>query len=72
MEECFDFLDEFVYQINMDPITRPYVIKDKVENSNFLSGIIIIAQSHISIHYDYQKNMLILISSLVQLLIILK
>ena len=69
MEECFDFLDEFVYQINMDPITRPYVIKDKVENSNFLSGIIIIAQSHISIH---KKSMLILISSLVQLLIILK
>ncbi len=56
LDECYDFLDKFVYQIDMDPITRPYVIKDKVENPNYLSGIIIIAQSHISIHYDYKTQ----------------
>ncbi len=56
MDDCFDFLDEFVYKIDMDPITRPYVIKNKVGNSDYLSGIIVIAQSHISIHYDYKKK----------------
>lgn len=56
MDECYDFLDKFVYKIDMDPITRPYVIKNKVENPDFLSGIIIIAQSHISIHYDFHTN----------------
>ncbi len=56
MDECFKFLEDFVYQINMDPITRPYIIKDKIQNPKYLSGIIIIAQSHISIHYDYEKR----------------
>lgn len=56
MDDCFDFLDEFVYKIDMDPITRPYVIKNKVGDSDYLSGIIVIAQSHISIHYDYKKK----------------
>ena len=56
MDECYDFLDKFVYKIDMDPITRPYIIKDRVENPDYLSGIIIIAQSHISIHYDYKTQ----------------
>ena len=56
MDKCYDFLEEFVYKIDMDPITRPYIIKDKVSNANYLSGIIVIAQSHISIHYDYNKK----------------
>lgn len=56
MEECFRFLEDFVYQINMDPITRPYIVQDKITNPSYLSGIIVIAQSHISIHYDYHKK----------------
>lgn len=56
MDECFDFLDDFVYKIDMDPISRPYVIKNKVGDADYLSGIIVIAQSHISIHYDYKKK----------------
>ncbi len=56
MDECYDFLDRIVYKINMDPITRPYVIKNKITTPEYLSGIIIIAQSHISIHYDYQSH----------------
>lgn len=56
MDKCFDFLDEFVYKIDMDPITRPYIIKNKVGNAEYLSGIIVIAQSHISIHYDYKTK----------------
>lgn len=56
MEEVFSFLEEFVSQINMDPITRPYILKDRIDHPRYLSGIIIIAQSHISIHYDYKKK----------------
>ena len=56
MDECFDFLDEFVYKIDMDPITRPYIIKNKIGDSDYLSGIIVIAQSHISIHFDYKRR----------------
>ena len=56
MDKCYDFLENLVYKINMDPITRPYVIKDKIDNCEYLSGIIVIAQSHISLHYDYKTN----------------
>lgn len=56
MDQCYDFLDDFVYKIDMDPITRPYILKNKVGDSDYLSGIIVIAQSHISIHYDYKTK----------------
>lgn len=56
MDECYNFLEDFVQKINMDPITRPYVIKSKSINPEYLSGIILIAQSHISIHYDCKTN----------------
>lgn len=56
MEEMFDFLEKTVYDINMDPITRPYVVKSTVNNPKFLSGITVIAQSHIALHYEYSKN----------------
>lgn len=56
MEEMFDFLEKTVYDINMDPITRPYVVKSTLNNPKYLSGIIVIAQSHIALHYDYEHN----------------
>lgn len=52
MEEAYDFLEYIAYEIKMDPITRANVIKDKVYNPKFISGIIVIAQSHISLHYN--------------------
>ena len=58
MEEAYDFLENIVYEIGMDPITRPSVIKDKINNHKYLSAIIIIAQSHISIHYDLEEKRL--------------
>ena len=42
----------------MDPITRPFIIKDKIDNPKFLSGIIVIAQSHISVHYEIDSQRL--------------
>ena len=58
MDEMFDFLEKTAYDINMDPITRPCIMKSTIVNPSFLSGIIIIAQSHISLHYDYNTNKL--------------
>lgn len=56
MEGMFDFLEKMALDIDMDPITRPYIIKSSMEDPNYLSGIIVIAQSHISLHYDYKQN----------------
>lgn len=56
MEEMFDFLEATAVAINMDPITRPMVVKSTMDNPDYLSGIIVIAQSHIALHYEYATN----------------
>jgi len=56
MEYMFDFLENLVNRINMDEITRATVLKDNTINPSFYSAIIIIAQSHISIHYSFKEN----------------
>lgn len=56
MEAMFDFLEKIVTEINMDPITRPYVLKSSIKKPKFLSAIIIIAQSHIALHYNYKTK----------------
>ena len=56
MDYLFDLLETMVNEINMDPITRPAIVKSSMKNAKFLSGIIIIAQSHIALHYDIDKN----------------
>lgn len=53
MEGMSDFLEKLVPDIGMDPITRAYVLKSAINNPRYLSGIIVIAQSHISLHYEY-------------------
>ncbi|MGD9887588.1 MAG: S-adenosylmethionine decarboxylase [Bacilli bacterium] len=58
MENMFDFLEKLVYEIGMTPITRPLVIKSTIRNTHYLSGIILIAQSHISLHYDYENKVI--------------
>lgn len=40
----------------MYPITRPVVLYDNVKNPNYLSGIILIAESHIAIHYNIKTR----------------
>lgn len=47
-----DFLDQFPSKLGMTPITEPQVLKytgDNVEDAG-VSGFVIIAESHISIH----------------------
>ncbi len=58
MENMFDFLEKLVYEIGMTPITRPFVIKSTVNKTHYLSGIILIAQSHIALHYDYDDKLI--------------
>ena len=56
MEYFFDFLETLVTKINMDPITRAAVLKSTPLNPRYLSAIIIIAQSHIALHYKYETK----------------
>ena len=58
MEDLFNFLENVVSEIGMDEITRAFVLKDTVVNPTYLSGIIIIAQSHISVHYSYNEKVI--------------
>ncbi len=52
----FKKLDTIPYEVGMHPISRPYVVTDKVENPEYLSGIVVIAESHIAMHYNYKTG----------------
>ncbi len=56
MEVFFDFLENLVTRINMDPISRATVLKSSPINPKYLSAIIVIAQSHIALHYNYETK----------------
>lgn len=60
MEEMFDFLEKTAYDINMDPITRPAIMKSTCNDPDYLSGLIVIAQSHIALHFEYETKKLYL------------
>lgn len=51
LESIYDMLDEMPQKINMAPISRPYVIKSRKGVPEYISGIVLIAQSHIAFHY---------------------
>ena len=53
IDSMMDILDKLPSNIGMHPITRPCVLKSSAtEDSLFLSGIVIIAESHISMHFN--------------------
>lgn len=56
MEDFYNFLENFVTKINMDPISRAYVQKSTIVKPKYLSAIIIIAQSHVALHYNYKTK----------------
>ena len=56
MDKMYHFLDGLAEEINMTAITRPYVIYDKKADPDFLSGILVVAQSHIGVHYDIKER----------------
>jgi S-adenosylmethionine/arginine decarboxylase-like enzyme len=58
-EKIFDMLDELPNKINMLPICRPYVLKSFSDEGYFyISGIVLIAQSHIAFHYSVTEQIL--------------
>ncbi len=56
MESIFKWLDDIAPKINMDPISRPYVIFDRVNDPKFISGVLVVAQSHIAFHYSIEER----------------
>lgn len=58
MEQVYNILDHMPKKACMTPITRPFVVYDRIDNAKFISGIIVIAESHISIHYDLKLHKL--------------
>ncbi len=55
-EKIYHWLDRVAPKINMQPISRPYVIFDRVRDPEYISGILIVAQSHIAFHYSIPDN----------------
>lgn len=55
-EWVYKWLDSIAPKINMLPIIRPYVIYDRPENPEYISGILVVAQSHIAVHYDIKAR----------------
>ncbi len=52
MDGLFKWLDNVAPRINMQAISRPYVIYDRPQNPRYISGVLVVAQSHIAFHYD--------------------
>lgn len=58
ISECYSALECIPKRIDMHPITRPRVITNKTNNYDIVSGIILIAESHISIHSNIKTGKL--------------
>lgn len=52
LNKIYSFLDHLPLSIDMTPIMRPVVVTDNIKKPNTISGIMVIAQSHIALHYD--------------------
>lgn len=55
-EEVFNWLDRISPRINMQAISRPHVVFDKVTDPEYISGILVVAQSHIAFHYSIKER----------------
>ncbi len=55
-EDIFTWLDNIAPRINMQAICRPYVIFDKMNDPEFISGFLVVAQSHIAFHYSIKER----------------
>ena len=54
--EYMEILDNMPEKVGMHPITRPCVLHDTIRNPKYLSGIAVIAESHIAMHYCYETG----------------
>ncbi len=60
IDDFYHLLDQMPYEVGMHPISRPCVVTDKVKNPEYLSAIIVIAESHIAVHYNYKTSELLM------------
>ena len=56
VESLMKLLDTLPPKIGMHPINRPVVLYDKVNDPTYVSGIALIAESHIAIHYNLKER----------------
>ena len=56
LDHIFKWLDNVAPRINMQAISRPYVIYDKVQSPEYISGMLVVAQSHIAFHYSIAEK----------------
>lgn len=58
LDACFNLLNELPEKIGMTKITQPYVFryKGQVPENDGITGVTIIAESHISLHTYPKKN----------------
>lgn len=56
-EDLFIWLDNIAPRINMQAICRPYIIYDKAASPEYISGMLVVAQSHIAFHYSIKERM---------------
>lgn len=58
--EMVKLLDNIPFQIDMTPIARPVVLEDSVTKPSYMSGMTLIAESHIAFHYEYATKTLLM------------
>ncbi len=58
LSSCFEYLSKIPALIGMTPITQPYIFpyKGLIPDDEGITGFIVIAESHISIHTFPKKN----------------
>jgi S-adenosylmethionine/arginine decarboxylase-like enzyme len=56
LDMIYDFLETLVKEIHMTPIIRPCVLKSTINQPRYLSGMTMIAESHISLHYEQKTK----------------
>ena len=57
MDWIYKWLDTLAPKINMEAITRPYVIYSTVNDPKYISGVLVVAQSHVAVHYNIAEKM---------------
>ncbi len=58
LETSNRFLEGLIQDIGMTPITRAFGLYNQYHNSTFLSSIVMIAESHLSIHVNLKQNVM--------------
>ena len=56
-EYIYKWLDCIAPKINMVEISRPYVIYSTVKDPKYISGVLMVAQSHVAVHYNILEKL---------------